>query len=379
MNGYWSLGYSCNDILRMVKSIATPLSMETDRRPITANEVARLAGVSQSAVSRVFTPGASVSRPTRERVERAARQLGYRPNFVARSMITRRSNIIGVAVPGTANPFYQAALDALSVALAGIGYRVLLFPSDPSAGSDPILEEVLRYRVDALVLVSTSLSSRFADECIRMHLPVVMLNRKTDSPLISSVVGSNREGARTMAAFLLAGKHKRFGYIAGLERSSTSRDRERGFFDFLLANGVKSVQREVGDYTYPGAQAATRLMLSARRPPDAIFCANDYMALTAINVARAEFGLDVGREISIVGFDDIHMAAWPVFGLTTFSQPLAAMVERAVTIIQTQLSNPQTAPIEHVERGELIVRESARKPKSGLSRSGDHWVWRMSK
>jgi DNA-binding LacI/PurR family transcriptional regulator len=308
------------------------MEAEPERSPATAYEVAELAGVSQSAVSRVFTPGASVSAGMREKVLDAVQRLGYRPNLVAGSLITRRLSLIGVAVPGTANPFYQAALDALSAAFARIGYRVLLFTSDPLAGSDPILEEVLRYRVDALVLISTSLSSHFADECLQLSVPVVMLNRKTDGDSVTSVTGANRRGAKELAAFLLAGKHRCFAYVAGLEHSSTNRDREAGFLEGLAERKVRHVERVVGNYSPVDTESAVRKLLSSATPSDAIFCANDYMALVAINLARTEFRLNVVVDVSIVGFDDIEMALWPIFGLTNYSQPLEVMVQRVVQV-----------------------------------------------
>ncbi|WP_414447176.1 LacI family DNA-binding transcriptional regulator [Burkholderia sp. 22PA0099] len=345
------------------------------RRPATAHEVARLAGVSQSAVSRVFTPGASVAPATRERVIAAAGQLGYRPNLVARSLITRRSNVIGVVVPANGNPFYQRALERLSAAFARAGYRALLFPTDARAGADPILEDVLRYRVDALVLISTSFSSRFADECLQIGLPVVMFNRKTDSTAASSVTGQNRDGAERLAEFLVAGGHARFAYLAGLAQSSTNRDREEGFKAGLARHGVKRIQQEAGDYSADGAERAARALLGAKRPPDAIFCANDHMALVAISVARAEFGLTVGEDVSIVGFDDIDMGRWPLFGLTTYSQPLDEMVERAARLVLQQLADAQAPTVQEVVAGELIVRDSARLPASGLEARDGRRVW----
>ncbi len=314
------------------------------KNAVNATDVARRAGVSQSAVSRAFTHGASVAPETRARIQEAAKQLGYRPNLAARSLITGRSHLVGVAVPGTSNPFYGAALDALSEEFASIGSRLVLFTSDPAQASDPVLEEVLRYRVDALVLISTGLSSRFAEECMQVGLPVVMLNRKTDSAHVSSVVGANSRGAQAIAAFLLAGQHRHFAYIAGTEQSSTSRDREDAFVSFLKAHGVGRIQHARGEYTYAGAQAAARKLLSSRTPTDAIFCANDHMALAAIDVARTDFALDVGRQISIVGFDDISMAAWPTWGLTTFSQPVEAMARQIVKMVQEQWTNPDYQP-----------------------------------
>jgi DNA-binding LacI/PurR family transcriptional regulator len=342
-----------------------------DRRPATAHDVARAAGVSQSAVSRAFTPGASVSPATRERIVAAARELGYRPNLVARSLITRRSNLIGVTVPANANPFYHAALNALTAAFSRAGYGVLMFTSDPLRGSDPVLEEVLHHRVDALVLISTSLSSHFADECMNIGLPVVMFNRKTDSDAASSVTGQNREGARAIATFLHAGKHKRYAYVAGLESSSTSRDREEGFFETLHEKGVKAIERRVGQYTAAGAEEAVASLLSASKPPDAIFCANDHMALAAISVARVRFGLNVGEDVSIVGFDDIDMARWPVFDLTTYSQPLDDMVRRAVAAVLAQLNGTLDSAVHEESVGRLIVRGSARQPRTGMRTMDD--------
>lgn len=345
------------------------------RHPITAHDVARLAGVSQSAVSRTFTKGASVSSKTRIKVEEAAAALGYRPNQWARSLIKRRSNLIGVVAPSMENPFYSAVLEALSAAFEELGYRVLLFSTANHEDSDPVLEEVLGYRVEALVLVSASLSSHIAQECKQTGLPVVLLNRRNDSSSISSVTSDNAQGSMEIAEFLVAGGHRHLAFIAGKESSSTSRDREVSFMAELQRLGCPAPQREVGHYTFDGAMDATRRLLSSANPPDGIFCANDIMALGAINVAREEFGLKPGKDISIVGFDDITLASWPVFSLTTYVQPVAAMVSRAVGIICAQLDDPGTPAIQEVLRGQLIVRASAKVPDAGVVQGADYRVW----
>ncbi|NWD04162.1 LacI family DNA-binding transcriptional regulator [Pseudomonas gingeri] len=334
------------------------------RHPITAHDVARLAGVSQSAVSRTFTKGASVSAKTRQKVEEAASTLGYRPNQWARSLIKRRSNLIGVVAPSMENPFYSAVLEALSAAFEELGYRVLLFSTANHEDCDPILEEILGYRVEALVLVSASLSSRFAQECKQTGLPVVLVNRRNDSCSVSSVTSDNAQGSLEIAQFLVAGNHRQLAYIAGKESSSTSRDREIAFIGELERLGHPMPQREIGHYTFNGAMSATRRLLSGANPPDGIFCANDIMALAAINVAREEFGLALGRDISIIGFDDISIATWPTFSLTTYVQPVSEMVNRAVGIICAQLENPDTPAIQVVVRGQLIVRKSSKIPES---------------
>ncbi len=350
---------------------------ESLRRPATATDVAAMAGVSQSAVSRVFTPGASVSADMRAKVEAAARSLGYRPNLIARSLITRRSRIIGVAMAYMQNQFYPALLEALSTRLHAAGYRILLFTPEPDASGDPVLEEVLRYQVDALVLASTALSSHLAEDCRRAGVPVVMVNRRASAASVSSVTGQNDIGGEVIARFLAAGGHRRPAFIAGLEDSSTSRSREAGFARGLKALGLPAPLRASGHYTFEGAREATRALLSGPDRPDAIFCANDHMAFAALETARSEFGLEVGRELSIVGFDDVDLAAWPSFSLTTFSQPVAAMADQVVAILERLLAEPSAPSAEQMAPGALIVRDSARRPRQGLSMVDGRTVWSL--
>jgi len=349
---------------------------ESIRRPVTAHDVAKLAGVSQSAVSRTYTKGASVGQKTREKVEAASAALGYRPNLVARSLITRRSNLIGVVVPSLENPFYSEVLEALSKAFDGSGYRVLLFSTAASADSDPILEEVLRHRVDALILVSSSLSSRFAEECVQIGLPVVLLNRKNDSQGVSSVTSDNAEGGAVIADFLVASGHEKLAFIAGTPCSSTSRDRELSFTTRLEELGQGTFLREVGGYTFEGAMAATRRLMALAERPDGIFCANDLMAIAAMNVITHECQLTLGRDVSVIGFDNIAMAAWPSVSLTTYRQPIERFVQDAVDIIEAQLNNHDTPAIQKVIAGNLIVRQSARLPEAGFAEADGERIWR---
>jgi DNA-binding LacI/PurR family transcriptional regulator len=332
------------------------------RRSATTYDVAKLAGVSQSAVSRAFTEGASIAEPTRLKIVEAARELGYRPNLIAKSLITRQSNLVGVAMGDLQNPFYADLLERLSEALAEMNYRALLFITRRGEGSDPILEEVLRFRPAALVLVSAALSSHFDEECQQAGVPVVLLNRTTESTTVSSVTGDNRVGAAAIADFLLAGGHRRLAFLAGLEDSSTSRDRENGFTDRLAERGHPTPARFVGHYDFTATCLAARTMLSSPDSPDAVFCANDMMALAVMNVARSEFGLEIGRELSIVGFDDIAPASWPQNDLTTYIQPVADMARRTVQIIRQQITDRPGVAVKEKAPGRLVVRGSARKP-----------------
>jgi DNA-binding LacI/PurR family transcriptional regulator len=348
------------------------------RRLATAHDVALRAGVSQSAVSRAFTPGASIAEETRARVIEAARELGYRPNALARAMITRRSRIIGVAMANLHNLFYPDVLEALSRGLRERGYQVLLFTPEAGRNADPLLREVLDWRVDGLILASTTLSSALAEECRAAGIPVLLFNRTARAAEVSSVTGENFRGGRMAAEFLLSGGHARLAFMAGIENSSTSRDRERGFNAVLAARGLAPPLREVGHYRFEAAAAAARRLLARPDRPDAIFCANDLMATAVLEVTRHEGGLRVPRDLSVVGFDDTAPARWPSFSLTSFSQPLQPMVDAAIALIIEMIETPE-APVRHVVlRGDLMVRGSARVPPEGcVSREGA-LVWRAA-
>lgn len=338
------------------------MSGARDGRRATATDVAQRAGTSQSAVSRVFTPGASVSPALRERVLEAARSLDYRPNAIARTLITRRSRLVAVAMAHLTNQFYPSVLEALSNRLQAQGYQVLLFTADPHRPSDPLIEQVMRYQVDAVVLASTGLSSSLARECRRLRVPVVLFNRVADDPDTSSVTVDNEDGGHRIAAFLAAGGHRRPAFIAGIESSSTNRDRARGFAAGLRSAGLGTPACVPGHYSYEGAAEATRALLHRQDRPDAIFCANDHMAIACIDVARHEFGLSVPADLSVVGFDDVGPARWRGYDLTSFSQPLEPMVEATVRMLLALVEEPAQPVRRVVVKGELVLRGSARRP-----------------
>lgn len=325
--------------------------------PPSAHDVARLAGVSQAAVSRAFTPGASISETTRERVFVAAKELGYRPNLLARSLIKGRSDIIGVVVSNARNPFFMAALDLMSSRLRGAGRHVMVFTGESNASSDLHVEDLLKYRVDALVLMWTSISPALAEQCRNEGIPVVFFNRRASTTEgFATVAGANTEGATQIADHLIERDYRRFAFISGHEDSSTNQEREAAFMARMVSRGFPPPERVVGNFRRHQGMEATRMLLAGQPRPDAIFCASDIMALGAIEVARYEFGIDVGRELGIAGFDDIEQAAWPSFQLTTYSQPVEVMIEKMTDLLlDRDLYEPRP---QLVIEGELKVRGS---------------------
>ena len=330
-------------------------------KKITSVEVAKLAGVSQSAVSRVFTPGASVSERTKEKVRSAAAKLGYRPNVLARSLITGRSRIIGLVVAYLDNYFYPEAVELLSNALQKKGYHVLVFMASKTAGNiDHVFEEMLDYQVDGVIAASVALSSDLAARCNAAGVPVVLFNRAQDDERLSAVTSDNIDGGQKVAKFLIAGGHKRLGYIAGWEGASTQRDREVGFIEEMKKHGRSLFARELGNFNTGEARKAARKMFTAKEIPDAVFVANDHMAFIAMDVIRFELGLKIPEQVSVVGYDDVPVASWSAYDLTTVRQAANQMVAETVSFLLECIEDRKTNPRQIQIKGPLIVRGSAK-------------------
>lgn len=335
---------------------------------VTSIDVAQRAGVSQSAVSRVFTPGASVSPKMAARVRAAAADLGYRPNVLARSLITGRSRIIGLVVAYLDNAFYPDALEKLSAALQAKGYHILIFLAGNSGDDvDSVIEDLMDYQVDGLIAASINLSGELTERCRAAGLPVLLFNRGIEGSALSVVSTANRVGgARAAEAFLDAG-HGRIATITGWLGASTGRDRRDGFVAALEARGAVLHAEAEGMYDREVAAKAAREMMAAPEPPDAIFVGNDHMAMAVMDTLRFEMGVDVPGDVSIIGYDDVPMAAWPSYGLTTLRQPVNRMVNAAVDTLLAEIEEARPPGTRIEIEGDLIVRTSARLPKGATT------------
>jgi DNA-binding LacI/PurR family transcriptional regulator len=347
--------------MSLTRKPAPPLGGER----VTLAEVAQLAGVSQSAVSRVFTPGASASAKTARKVRAAAEQLGYRPNILARSLTTGKTRIIGLVVAYLDNQFYPVMVERLSHALQERGYHILIILApDHEEKVEPLVQELLDYQVDGILTASVAMSNALTSRCDAAGIPVVMFNRGQDDPRLSEVTSDNFDGGRQVGTFLAAGGHRRIAHISGWFGSSTGRDRAEGFRQGLAQAGLTPVAVVDGHYRRETAEAITRTLFEGPDRPDAIFAGSDHMALGVMAVLRHELGLSVPKDVSVVGFDDVAPAAWPEFSLTTVAQPLDAMVSATVdTLMQKMDEGPDTRPRKLRLPCRLILRGSARIPE----------------
>jgi len=295
----------------------------------------------------------------------AATKLRYRPNVIARSLVRNSTNMIGLVVMRFTHPFYAGLIRDFSRALRELGYWTLLFNVSQIDEVEDTLPTALQYQVDGLIITSATLSSRMAEECARSGTPVVLFNRYSLDGNASAVLCDGIQGGRLAADALLDAGHERIAYIAGEEGSSTNKDREMGFTQRLRERGYALELREVGDFTYESGYRAANRLLSRDDPPDAIFCASDLMAMAALDLARCECRIEIPDMLSIIGFDDIPMAGWPGYMLTTVRQPAEQMVEAAIRVLIDAIEEPKSgAVVRHISPA-LVVRTSARISRAG--------------
>jgi LacI family transcriptional regulator len=331
---------------------------------ITSRDIAREAGVSQSTVSRALRGDPRVAPDTLARIRDVAIRLDYSPNLAARSLITRRSDSVAVMVSNIRNPFYPQLLDSLYAEFTSAGFRVVLLHdrAESGIGPDPDLS---RGAVDGVVFVSADLTDRLPAKLSDAGLPVVLLNRDVDDIDVDCVTSDNVAGAAQAAEALVTLGHRRIGLISGPGQSSTGRDRDRGFIEGLERAGRKLDDRfrRVSDYSHQDGYQWGMDLLGQSPRPTAIFCANDVVAFGVLDAAR-RLGLRVPADLSVIGFDDIAMAGWETFGLTTVRQPLDEMAKSAARMLIEQINEPGRNPRRRVFPADLVRRQTTAPPPS---------------
>lgn len=324
---------------------------------VTSHDVARLAGVSQPTVSRALREDPRVSADTRERVRRAAERLHYVPSAIGRSLSTRSTRRVAM-VADLGNPLYPELMGPVHAALEQHGYRLVLFAEDENADEAAAYDRLFDQSIDGVVLTTTRLNSTLPAALTRRQVPYVMLNRTIPGAEAVSCVADNVGGARQVGQRLVTDGHRRIAALLGPEQTSTGRDRERGFRDALAEAGVALPERHVRRdwFTYASGYAGMKHLLAERPAPTAVFCANDQVAVGAINAAT-ELGVRVPHDVNVIGFDDLPMASWPVFALTTVRVAFDQMSRAVVDLLVGQLTGTDgTGP--HVFDTELVLRRT---------------------
>lgn len=334
---------------------------------VTSRDVARAAGVSQTTVSRVVRNSDAVRPATRERVLRAFEELGYAPNAAARAMKTSRTGTIGVVVASITNPLYPEVVEALSLAIERSGRRMLLWNSG-EAGERSAIEAIQQRLVDGLIFTTATLDSATTEttltEALRHGSPCVLVTRGVEGLRCDQVVGDNRGGAALVVDYLAAAGHRRIAFVTGPQNASTSVEREQGFLASMREHGIDVLPEflERGDFTHDAGEAVARRWLKSSAPPTAIFCANDVTAFGVLGAARV-LGVHVPDDLWVVGFNDIALASWPAFDLTTVHLPRQDIATRAVERLLARIDDPDRDVEIDRFPARLVVRGStARTP-----------------
>ncbi len=333
--------------------------MTHSRRYPSSTDVARLAGVSQSAVSRTYSSGKSVSAETSSKVFQAAKELGYSPNLLPRILLKHRSYLVAVVISGTSNPFYASALEEFTKALQTADLQVLLVHIDKEHSLDGVVPRLASYRVDAIVSALPVLSREAAETFARLNIPTISFNTPIKNQWVSSVCSDGAGGAGLVADLFVARGARSFAFIAGSQGSYASKERLRGYKNRIGKHGMTKIDVAHGDYQYDGGFNAV-VDLSARGPmPDAIFCANDLMAIGALDALRRRVGMRVPEDVLLAGFDDVPEASWHGNDLTTVVQDCPSMVRQAMALLHAMMaSKGSSGGLRKIVSGRLIERST---------------------
>ncbi len=330
-------------------------------KQITSIDVANLAGVSVAAVSRAFTPGASIAPETKRRVMEAAKTLGYQPNVIARSLNQRRSRLIGVLMSGWNNFGYVDVLRIISEQLETQGYEVML---KSILDREKIVENVgqlLQYQVAGIAVVSEVLPAEVTAECARRGVPIVLVNRIGRGLGNSAVSLDGLHLGRLIADFLIERRHKRVAALRGRADIDFTSDIVQSLSDRLAGTEDCELVASLTDVLgYEAGRRSINEMIANGVEPDAVFCSYDDTAIGVLDGARLDHGLEVPRDLSVIGNGNRAVASWGSHELTTIEYPRDEIIEQTLRILLARLEDPDLEPETRLLETDFVVRASTR-------------------
>jgi DNA-binding LacI/PurR family transcriptional regulator len=326
----------------------------------TLKEVAELAGVSTSAVSRAFTEGASVSAKTRAKVEEAAKALGYAPSLIARSLATSRTKFIGLIANNFQNPVFLDVFDLYTRALQARGFRPLLI--NLTDVTDPSESALLlrQYNVEGVIVATSTLPPAFAVAFRDSGLRIVhAFGRTSHRPPVHVVGIDNVEAGRLAAKTVLERGYRRLAFLGGPKAATSTQDRAAGYLKEIEASGAARPRLEYARaYSYDAGREAIGALLG-EASPEAIFCGDDLICMGAIDGARAA-GINVPDDLGFLGFNDMTMARWAPYSLTTIHQPIDDIIRRSAELVLELVESPDQTPTATVFPCSVVDRRTLR-------------------
>ncbi|WP_120495580.1 LacI family DNA-binding transcriptional regulator [Kiloniella sp. EL199] len=325
----------------------------------TLKEVAKHAGVSTSAVSRTFTPGASISDKMRRRVEKAARELGYSPNLLARSLTTRRTKLIGLVSNNFHNPIFLQVFELFTRGLQARGLRPLLVNLSDETNPAGSIRMLRQYSVDGVIVASSTLLPGFAKAFRDAGVPVVhSFGRYSSSPEIHVVGIDNVECGRMAARELVKRGYKKVGFLGGPDTATSTQDRFTGFKEEISLHPQINFKYSFAEaYSFDAGRDEMKCLLK-KSPQEAYFCGDDILSIGALTALKLA-GLSAPEDIGIIGLNDMEMARWENIDLTTIRQPINEIINSSIELITAMLDDPERYPESRlfpcrvIERGTL--------------------------
>lgn len=325
---------------------------------VTLRDVAARAGVSRSAVSRVFTDGASVSAAMRQKVEAAAAELGYSPNVLARSLTTGRTSLIGLVSNNFHNPVFLQVFDRFTRGLQDRGLRPLLVNLSEERAPDASVRLLRQYSVEGVIVASSTLPPGFARAFRDAGVPVVhSFGRFAAVPEVDVVGIDNTAAGRMAAEALLARGYRRIAFLGGPERASSTQDRLQGFLS--AATGATVSHSFAAAYSFDAGRAEMQRLLASGPPAQGYFCGDDVLSIGALS-ALQQAGLRVPADVGLLGLNDMEIAAWPNINLTTIRQPIEDIISASIDRIVALLQDPESPPEARLFPCSLVVRGTLR-------------------
>ncbi len=340
-------------------------SPQKHARPLSIKDIARLAQVSHSTVSRALQNSSLVNPETAGKIQRIARESGYRASAVARGLVTKRTLTIGLVVTTVADPFAAEVVSGIEQAANDLGYSVFLADSnaDPEREKN-IVRSFAERRVDGILVTSSRVGALYLPLLSEMMVPIVLVNNQHPGAFVHSVMIENVEGALAAANHLIELGHRRIAYLGDQFGYQSDTERFAGYRQALDHAGIAFLPQLVVHGTGKPEQAmqAMESLLALPSPPTAVCCYNDMSALGAMRTIRLH-GLRIPEDISLVGFDDLFLASYTQPPLTTVRQPMRQMGILAMESL-FKLMSGQGSAIRVKVASELIIRESTSRVKS---------------
>ena len=327
---------------------------------VTLKDVAEMAGVSRSAVSRTFTEGASVSDKVRLKVMEASAILGFHPNALASSLTTGRTKLIGVVSDNFHNPIFLEVFDLITKGLQERGLRTLLVNLSDEVDPANSVRMLRQYSVDGVIVASSTLPVSFAEAFQTAGVPVVHLfGRHSVQPKVHTVGIDNFAAGQMAAQTLIARGYDTIGFMGGPETATSTQDRYAGFLSELRAHpNVAHIVTYAKAYSF-AAGRAEMLRLIAAGPAQAYFCGDDVLSIGALSAAETA-GLSVPNQIGFIGLNDMEMAHWANINLTTIHNPIKQVVASSVELVVAMLLNPTERPEAVLFLGRVVERGTLR-------------------